>query len=94
MTRARLRVRDVTKAAHDTTSESDVDLEDVQATRDRAVHVAKQNSASSCAVEPCVRPGGAPSAPDSSGHRDTYAISSVDGVRVEPVSEKCPNMHF
>ena len=50
-----LRVRDVTRAAHDTTSESDVDLEDVQATRDRAVHVAKQNSASSFAAEPCVR---------------------------------------
>ena len=94
VTRARSRVRDVTKAAHDTTSESDVDLEDVQATRDRAVHMAKQNSASSCAVEPCVRPGGAPSAPDSSGHRDTYAIPPVDGVRVEPVSEKCKNMHF
>ena len=65
MTSARSRVRDVTKVAHDTTSKFDVDLEeDVQVARDRIVHVAKQKSASSCAAEPCVRPGGAPPALD------------------------------
>ena len=94
MTGARSRLRDVTKVAHDTTSKFDVDLEDVQVARDRAVHVAKQKSASSCAAEPCVRHGGAPPALDLSGHRDTHAIPPVDGVHVEPVSEKCPNMHF
>ena len=94
VTRARSRARDVIEAAHDTTSKSDVDLKDVQATRDRAVHVAKQNSASSCAAEPCVWPEGAPPAPDSSGHRDTHGIPTMDRVRVEPVSDKCPNMHL
>ena len=64
MTGARSRLRDVTKVAHDTTSKFDVDLEDVQVARDRAVHVAKQKSASSCAAEPCVQPGGTPPALD------------------------------
>ena len=95
VTRARANARSVTTEARDVTSDSDVaNPDDEQAACARPVHTARQPTANGCAAEPQMPSGRASPATNGQTRREERAPPIRDGVRVEPVSEHCPHMHW